>query len=200
MIPSALFNDINRHLIQDEKPSYYFTRISGEAYFKQPPFDMLLKLKETQQSPKHHPEGNVWNHTLLVIDEAARLREKSTDDRVFMWAALLHDIGKPLATKIKGGKITAYNHDKIGAVLAEKFLQELTDDEVFIKSVASLVRWHMHVFYVVKNLPFADIQTMKEQSDKNEVALLGLSDRLGRPGADRLTEEQGIKMFLEKCN
>jgi len=200
MIASTIFNDINHHLMQDEKPSYYFTRISGEAYFKQPPFDMLLKLKETEQSPKHHPEGNVWNHTLLVIDEAARLREKSIDVRAFMWAALLHDIGKPSATKNKSGKITAYNHDKIGSVLAEKFLHMITDDELFIKAVASLVRWHMHVFYVGKNLPFADIKTMKEQSDKNEVALLGLSDRLGRPGADRLAEEQSIKFFLEKCN
>ncbi len=200
MIESTIFNDINHHLMQDEKPSYYFTRISGETYFKQPPFDMLLKLKETEQSPKHHPEGNVWNHTLLVIDEAARLREKSIDVRAFMWAALLHDIGKPSATKNKGGKITAYNHDKIGSVLAEKFLHMLTDDELFIKAVASLVRWHMHVFYVEKNLPFADIKTMKKQSDKNEVALLGLSDRLGRPGADRMTEEQSIKVFLEKCN
>jgi putative nucleotidyltransferase with HDIG domain len=186
--------------MQDEKPSGFFNQICGEEYFLQPPFDMLYKLQETEQSPVYHPEGNVWNHTMLVVDEAAQLKHKSTDSRVFMWTALLHDIGKPPATKIIGGKITAYNHDKLGAVLAKKFLQSLTDDEIFIDAVTVLVRWHMQVFYVARKLPFADIRAIKEQTNFNEVALVGLADRLGRPGADRPAEEQSIKLFLEKCN
>jgi putative nucleotidyltransferase with HDIG domain len=49
---------------------------------------------------------------LLVVDEAAKRKAYSTDQRVFMWAALLHDIGKPASTRLRKGRITAYNHDK----------------------------------------------------------------------------------------
>jgi putative nucleotidyltransferase with HDIG domain len=196
-ISRYVFSRIDYHLLQDEKPSYNIDRICGD--FTQYPFDMLYKLRLTEQSPIHHPEGNVWNHTMLVLDEAAKLRKKSSNARVYMWAALLHDIGKPPATKIRGDKVTAYDHDKIGARLAADFLSTLTDDTGFAKSVAALVRWHMQVFYVVRNLPFADIRAIKEQTDINETALLGLADRLGRPGADAAEEERNIRLFLKKC-
>ncbi len=71
----------------------------------------------TGQSPQHHPEGSVWNHTLLVVDEAAKIKEQSADPRTFMWAALLHDLGKPSTTMRRKSKITSYDHDKVGAQL-----------------------------------------------------------------------------------
>ena len=64
---------------------------------------MLSSLVKIQQSPSHHPEGNVWNHTMLVIDKAAERKYKSKDPRIH-WAALFHDIGKTPATKIRREK------------------------------------------------------------------------------------------------
>jgi len=160
---------------------------------------MLYKLKETEQSPIYHPEGNAWNHTMLVVDEAAKLRNKSRDERVFMWAALLHDIGKAETTKNKKGKITAYNHETVGADLCVKFLQEFTTDDTFIQKVKGLVRWHMQILHVVKDMPFADIKSMKEEKDIREVALLGFCDRMGRTNVDTIKEKNNIIMFLEKC-
>jgi hypothetical protein len=58
----------------------------------------------------------------------------------------------------------------------------------------------MQILFVVKDLPFGDIKTMKQQTDVNEVALLGLCDRLGRTGSDRRLEEDNIRQFLRKCN
>jgi putative nucleotidyltransferase with HDIG domain len=85
---------------------------------------------------------------MLVVDQAAGLKQYSTDSRVFMWAALLHDIGKPLVTKRHRGKITAYNHDREGAELTRRFLRPLTEEEDFIERVAWLVRYHMQILYV----------------------------------------------------
>jgi len=195
-----IFAKINMHLLNDEQPSLYLNEISKEPLFGQYPFELLNNLKQTNQSPKHHPEGNVWNHTLLVVDEAAKVKNQSHDERVFMWAALLHDIGKPATTKDRKGKITSYDHDKLGAELARKLLIGFTDEELFIEKVAELIRWHMQILFVVNNLPFADVQTMKKKTDIKEVALLGLCDRLGRLGANRSEEEKNIKMFLQKCN
>ena len=195
-----LFLEIDNHLLQDKMPSEYFNQLFDGSIAVDYPLDMLLKLKFTVQSPKHHPEGSVWNHTMLVVDEAAKVKAESKDGRAFMWAALLHDIGKADTTKITKEKITSYNHDKVGAVLAEKFLKEFTSDFNFINAVVSLIRWHMQILYVVNDLPFARIKQMKNETDINEIALFGLCDRLGRLNADRIKEENNIKLFLQKSN
>ncbi len=195
----SLYLEIGDHLLQDEKPSVYLNAICSNPAFRQYPFTMLYNLKSTEQSPVHHPEGNVWNHTLLVVDEAAKVRSESGDPAVFMWAALLHDIGKPSTTKVRKGKITAYDHDKAGAELCREFLREFTDDSRFIRKVSELVRYHMHILFVSKNLPFADIRGMRRNTDLNQVALLGLCDRLGRINCDRKKEEANILSFLQKC-
>lgn len=198
-----IFRDFEYHLLKDEKPSEYFIGEIGKAlYFDQYPFSMLKKLKDIPQSPEHHPEGNVWNHTMLVVDEAALHKEKSEDKRVFMWAALLHDIGKAPTTRVKKGRIIAYDHDKIGGEMAIDFLKNLTDEEVFIDKVSKLVRWHMQILFVVKGLPFAELGRMMSQVSYKEVALLGLCDRLGRGELteEKINEEKDtIKKFVEKC-
>ncbi len=194
-----LLNELNNSLLVDEEPSVFLNQVVNTKIFKENPFNMLYKLKATEQSPIHHPEGNVWNHTLLVVDEAAVQRDKSRNKKVFMWAALLHDIGKAETTRTKKGKITAYNHETVGADLCVKFLQEFTRDDKFINEISSLVRWHMQILHVVKDMAFADIKTMKEETDINEVALLGFCDRMGRTNADIVKEKNNIKIFLEKC-
>ncbi len=195
----ALFNQIEDHLLGDERPSVALKTMINEPHFDGDPFSMLKKLEPTPQSPVHHPEGNVWNHTLLVVDEAAKRRGESVDPRAFMWAALLHDIGKPTTTRSRKGRITAYDHDKVGAELTREFLSAITEDQKFIDKVTHLVKYHMQLLYVVNNMQFKDIGGMKRQSDIREVALLCLCDRLGRDGADRKTEEDQVKMFVNMC-
>ncbi len=188
--------DIENHLMTDEKPSKY---LNYDNLFTEYPFTMIGDLKNAEQSPVYHPEGNVWEHTMLVVDEAAKRKSESSNERVFMWTALLHDIGKPSTTKLRNGKITSYDHDKVGADLSRKFLAEFNEDSAFIEKVSALIRWHMQVLHVVKSLRFADIDGMKKETSVYDVALLGLCDRMGRLGADGGKEEQNIKIFLEKC-
>ncbi|MCH3964434.1 MAG: HD domain-containing protein [Clostridium sp.] len=192
-----LYFNIERHLLEDSQPSFYLEQICNDSSFDKYPFDMLYKLKITEQSPKYHPEGNVWNHTMLVVDEAANVKIKSRDQRVFMWAALLHDIGKSSTTRNRKGKITSYDHDKVGARLVNEFLSCFTDDIIFIDKVSWLVRYHMNILFVTKNLPFADIDGMKQHTDVMEVALLGFCDRMGRLNSSRQEEWKNIMQFLK---
>lgn len=136
---------------------------------------------------------------MLVVDEAARVREQSKNPRAFLWAALLHDIGKPTTTRIRRGKITSYDHDKVGAKLTRQFLSTLTEDRTLIDEVCALVRYHMQILFVVNGLPFADVRGMRAAADIEEVALLGLCDRLGRLHADRAKEKAAVSLFLKKC-
>ena len=194
-----LYHDINRHLLEDLKPSEYLNEIYDKPAFKKFPFDMLHKLKETEQSKTHHPEGNVWNHVLLVVDEAAKIKDKSKNSNVLMWAALLHDIGKPSTTKNRKGKITSYDHDKVGEDLSIQFLEVFTEDIEFIYKVSKLVKYHMQILFVANKLPFADIENMKQETDYKEIALLGFCDRMGRTNSNKRVEQENIKRFLNVC-
>jgi putative nucleotidyltransferase with HDIG domain len=198
-----LFKEMNEHLIKDEVPSKYFQSLKDSYIFSQEfPFKMLGDLRNTEQNLIHHPEGSVWNHTMLVIDEAAKRKNNSEDMRVFMWAALLHDIGKAPTTRFRKGKITSYNHDKVGKDLSISFLKEFEEDEKFIDKVAKLVRWHMQILFVVKDMPFAEIDNMLSEVSSEEIALFSICDRLGRGNMSvqkEIEEKRTNEIFLRKC-
>lgn len=190
-----VYEEFDKHLMEDEVPSKYFEAMLKQGlFYKVYPFTMLGELVKTPQPVQHHPEGDVWKHTMLVVDNAAKHRMESGSPRIFMWAALLHDLGKPDTTKTRKGKITSYDHDKLGEKLAVKFLTPLTEDKDFISGIAKMVRWHMQTLFVVKDMAFADVSTMLQQVKLEEIALLSLCDRLGR---GKMTKE---KEALERAN
>jgi len=203
MDKKILYEEIYGHLMEDEKPSEYLNNLVNEDCFNSNyPFKLIAELKNVPQNLKYHPEGNVWNHTMMVVDNAAKRRMLSENPEVLMLAALLHDIGKPPTTKNRKGKITSYDHDKVGARMAKEFLQELHEDNDTINKVMTLVRWHMQALFVVKDLPFADIETMLSEVSIDEIALLTLCDRLGRGDMTRVKireEEENVELFIDKC-
>lgn len=198
-----IFNEIDKHLMTDIKPSKFIKNLfENEDISRTYPFTMLTDLKKVHQNRKYHPEGDVFTHTLMVVDEAAGRRDKSKNPRVFMWAALLHDIGKGPTTAIRNGKITSYEHEKVGRRMAVDFLKEFTDNMDFIRGVASMVRWHMEALFVIKNMAFSSIGEMLKEVSIDEIALLNLCDRLGRGDMyyEKARDEiKGINMFVEKC-
>ena len=198
-----MFDEFEMHLMEDSKPSLYFNKIiNNESIFTEYPYTLLSSLVHTAQSPQHHPEGNVWIHTMMVVDNAAKVKELSENPIAFMWGALLHDLGKAPTTKIRKGKITSYDHDTVGAELCRKFLEAFTEDEEFIKRVTALVRWHMQTLFVMKNLPFGDVKSMSQEVSIKEIALLSQCDRLGRGelSESKVKEEkENIKAFIRKC-
>ncbi len=196
------FDEFNKHLLEDDKPSLYFQDlIQSDSFPMEYPFNMISRLIEIDQNKEHHPEGNVWNHTMLVIDEAAKRRDEYENPEVFMWAAFLHDIGKGPTTRIRKGKLVSYDHDKVGARMAKEFLEQFNVDDEFIQEVQALVRWHMQILFVVKDMSFANVKAMEKDISADKVALLGICDRLGR-GNDTeeaiKMEEENIKIFLSK--
>jgi len=198
-----IFEKFEKHLMEDEQPSIYFKDIlNNEDLINEYPLTLLSALVDAQQSPEHHPEGNAWVHTMLVVDNAAKVKGLSENPRAFMWGALLHDLGKVPTTKIRKGKITSYDHDKVGAELCREFLQVFTEDEEFIKQVTALVRWHMQTLFVMKGLPFEDVKSMSSEISIKEIALLSECDRLGRGNISKSKikeEKENIKSFIRKC-
>jgi len=191
-----IFLNIEKHLLNDENPSIYLEESLKSHILDAYPFSMIKDLKEVPQNPKFHSEGDVFIHTMMVIDEGAKIKGKSTNKRSLMWALLLHDLGKKPTTKLRKGKLTSYDHDIVGADMAREFLTYFNEDESFITKVTSLVRWHMQSLFVTKNLKFQNISSMLEEVDANEISLIALSDRLGRGSLDHIE----IKNTIDEVN
>ncbi|RDY24243.1 HDIG domain-containing protein [Romboutsia maritimum] len=202
MTYKAIYKEIDEILLKMDKPSEGIKRLIKEGKFDKQPFDIIKKLDNIDQNIKYHPEGSVLNHILLVIDEASKNKEYSSDKRVFMWAALLHDIGKLTTTRIRKNRITSYNHDVEGKKIALEFLNQLSDDKIFNKKVSDLVKYHMQPLFFDKNLPFFDLKNMLKEVDFKEVANLSLCDRLGRGNMtkeDIKNEKERIERFVSYC-
>lgn len=199
-----LVQQLEEHLLNDKKPSIYLDEIKNKGLLDISPLDILPKLDKVPQEQKHHPEGSVWNHTLMVVDQAAKYKHLSKDPRAFMWAALLHDVGKEKTTLKRNGRWTSYDHDRVGGEMTRRIIREISDDQAFNEKVISLVRFHMQYLYVTKRLPFGDIPAMIESSvDINDVALLSLCDRLGRGELNEEKEKEilmNINDFINKIS
>jgi len=76
----------------------------------------LLPLRDTPQDPQWHPEGDVWTHTLLAVDQAVPLLEGLDRPRALavMLGTLCHDLGKPSTTRLERGRIRSLGHEEAG--------------------------------------------------------------------------------------
>jgi poly(A) polymerase len=103
------------------------------------------------QVDEHHHHKDVYEHSLIVLDQAIALeRERHPDsppDLTLRLAALLHDIGKPATKRLEaGGVVTFHHHDVVGAKLAAKRLRALRYDKQTITDVSRLIELHLRFF------------------------------------------------------
>ncbi len=189
------YEKIKKILLESEKPSKELIQMIQDGKFDTPPFSMITDLKKLEQNPVFHKEGNVFNHTMLVVDKASFLKEKSENKLVFMLSALLHDLGKLTKTKVRdNGKITSHGHDKASSKIAEQFLSGFENDEV-IERVSKLTRYHMQSLYFQRELNLFDLKGIIKNVEINDLFLLSVADRTGRLGVDEDDEISKLNKF-----
>jgi tRNA nucleotidyltransferase (CCA-adding enzyme) len=112
-----VFGEVEKLLLKARRPSLGFALL-GEWGMLAKVAPELVPLAGTPQEPDWHPEGDVWTHTLQVIDEAALLVHDLGADRPralsVMLAALCHDLGKPATTRFEDGRIRSRGHEEAG--------------------------------------------------------------------------------------
>lgn len=146
-------------------------------------FPELEQTMGVPQNPKFHPEGDVFEHTMLVLDEAAKLRERAQWPLGFMLSALMHDIGKCVATQIQpDGRITAYGHEVLGLEMVERQLRRLTNHEKLIKYVLNQTELHMrpNVLFFVHSKKKKTRQLFDLSVCPNDLILLSRADASGK--------------------
>lgn len=134
--------ELKKALLKADKPSIFFEEMRRmdqlEVWFPE-----LKQLIGLEQDPVFHPEGDVWTHTMEVIDRAAALRDRASDPYKFMLLALTHDLGKIVTTEEKDGRIHAYDHETKGLPLVDSFIRRITNENDVIDYVLNMVPLHM---------------------------------------------------------
>jgi len=137
-----VFVELEKLLLRSERPSIGFELLRETRLLRFLP--EVEALVGVPQEPDWHPEGDVWIHTMMVLDEAAKLRTgNASDDLALMYGALAHDFGKPATTRTIGGRITSYEHDVKGVAIAAAFLEKLRAPRELTEKVEALVRHHL---------------------------------------------------------
>lgn len=185
VVKERIMGEMEKALLKAERPSIFFEELRKMNHLNVW-FPELKALIGVEQSPKYHPEGDVWTHTSLVLDEAAKLREQAKHKREFMFAALLHDVGKPATTTVDAnGNIRSLEHEKEGVAVAKEFLARLTNEKGLTAYVLDLVRSHMRPNRTFENNSKlkATRKMFDETKHPEDLLLLAKADHLGRKDA-----------------
>ena len=173
--------ELKKALLKAERPSVFF-EVLREMDQLDLWFPELKALIGVTQNPVYHAEGDVWNHTMMVLDEAAKLRHKTQFPYHFMLSALVHDFGKTVSTEAVDGTIHAYQHEVEGLPLAEAFLHRITAENKLIAYVLNMVELHMKPNTMARaGSALKNTNKLFDRSvDPEGLILLALADDRGR--------------------
>ncbi|MDG2333191.1 MAG: HD domain-containing protein [Myxococcota bacterium] len=139
--PERIFDELCKGLLSARRPSRLFDFLEETGLLRY--FPELDALGGVPQDPRWHPEGDVWIHTLMVVDEAARLREGVEDGLALMFGALCHDLGKPESTRGEKGRVLAHGHENQGVEVTRRFLEGIRAPVKLVRKVSGLVQHHL---------------------------------------------------------
>ena len=197
-------------LLKSEQPSTGFVLMRSLGVLRY--FPELEAIIDVPQSPKWHPEGDVWTHTMMSLDAMVNLcrsgcphpdnQNEEKEKLKLLFAILCHDLGKAVSTGLdEKGDIRSIGHEETGVGLTSSLLYRLTEEHDFIASILPLVKYHAEPshFYSggAKN---AAVRRLATKVNIGELVLVAKADFLGRTAesAQRGIYEAG-EWLLEKA-
>ncbi|MBR5287495.1 MAG: HD domain-containing protein [Clostridia bacterium] len=192
---------IETALMTMERPSQFFVSLAMQ---ERAPLAALYDLIGVEQNHKYHPEGDAFVHTMMVVDEAAAVRDQAERPFAFMLAALTHDLGKKPSTKFNEEKGTwqAIGHERTGRGIVRRMLNTLGADEETVDYCVNMCAMHMrvHTCFYGKAGTKATNRLFRESVCPQDLVLLSLCDSRGKgtPTEDTIPEETYITDRLKK--
>ena len=199
-----VWGEIEKLLLQARRPSIGF-RLAQDLGVIDQLFPELKALIGCVQEPEWHPEGDVWVHTLMVIDQArSRIGDLGRADQlIVMLGAVTHDFGKPATTAVIDGRIRSLNHEEEGVAPAGAFLDRLNIHSIegsdVRRQVLGLVAHHLKPGMLYKarhEVTDGAFRRLAQKANLELLARLAKSDCLGRTGD---FDCSAMDWFLEKA-
>jgi len=162
---------VSRERVRDELTKMVTEGHTREAFLLLDQTGLLLEvlpeisaMKGVQQPPQFHPEGDVFVHTMLLLEKLPRPCSST-----LAWGALLHDVGKPPTFRVAPDRIRFDGHVEVGVKMAEAICQRLHFSNSDTDQILALVDNHMR---------FADVERMKESTFKRFIRMPRFEEHL----------------------
>lgn len=187
-----------------------------DGLFETPLNCIISDMQKTPQNPAWHAEGDVWAHTKMVCEALCGLSEFTSlpdDERnVLALSALLHDAGKPMATREENGELVSPGHALKGANLVRALLWReagLSGDkewQAFRESVCLLIRYHTQPAHILDNKdPDRRARKIAENSrlakffTLKNLCLLAEADERGRINPEKDQRIMNVELARAAC-
>ncbi len=204
-LPSErIWGEVEKLLLLARRPSIGLA-LALQLGVVQQLFPEIQALVGCEQEPDWHPEGDVWVHTLMVVDQArTRIDDLPRARQItVMLGALCHDLGKPPTTAFIDGRIRSIDHEQAGVEPAIRVLDRLniqTIDGFDVRHhVLGIVAHHLKPLSFFKSVtPVGDgaFRRLAQKVDLDLLGRLAKSDCLGRTGQ---FDCSGIDWFADRA-
>ncbi len=141
----------------------------------------ISRMHGVEQPPQYHPEGDVWVHTMLLLEKLP-----PHSPRTLAWGALLHDVGKPPTFRVAPDRIRFDGHVEVGVRMAEEICHRLHFSNEETKQIAALVANHMR---------FGDVERMKESTLKRFMRLPKFEEHMELHRIDCLSSHADLSLY-----
>ncbi|MFZ0639581.1 MAG: CCA tRNA nucleotidyltransferase [Candidatus Acidiferrales bacterium] len=144
----------------------------------------IARMKGVEQPAQFHPEGDVWTHTLLMLEKLP-----AGAARTLAWGVLLHDVGKPPTFKAPSGpgdRIRFDEHVEVGVRIAEEICRRLHFSSEETEQIALLVANHMR---------FKDVPNMRDSTRKRFARLPHFEQHLELHRLDCLSSHGSLSSY-----
>lgn len=199
-----IWGELEKLLLQARRPSIGFA-LALDLGVIDKLFPEIQALVGCPQEPEWHPEGDVWVHTLMVIDEArTRIDDLERPQQVaVMLGALCHDLGKPPTTAFLDGRIRSIDHEQAGVAPATAVLDRLNIHTIggfdVRQQVLGITAHHLKPgMFGMSKTPVGDAayRRLSQKVDLELLARVAKSDCMGRGGG---FDCSSMDRFLERA-
>ncbi len=188
--PERIWGEVEKLLLKAARPSIGFALALDLGVIDRV-LPEMRPLVGCEQEPEWHPEGDVWTHTLMVIDEARQANGDLARPQLItvMLGAVCHDLGKPATTAFVDGRIRSLDHEQAGVAPTESLLDRLNVHSIdgfdVRGQVIGLVAQHLKpgMFYKAGNVGDGAFRRLAQKVDLELLARLARADCRGRSGS-----------------
>jgi putative nucleotidyltransferase with HDIG domain len=138
----------------------------------------IERMKGVEQPPQFHPEGDVWIHTLLLLEQL-----EPGCSMTLAWGALLHDAGKPPTFRVAPDRIRFDGHVEVGAAMAAEICRRFRFSNEETRQIVALIENHMR---------FADVEHMRDSTLKRFFRLERFEEHLALHRMDVLASNRNL--------